>query len=276
MKPLITIVTVCYNSGKTIEKTIQSVLEQSSEDYEYLIIDGGSSDNTVDIIESYEDKFKGKLRWLSEKDNGWYDAMNKGIHLAQGSFINFLNSDDYYDQKVLTNVLGFIELNNISADSIVFGDSTNIYINSNGDKILRLIKAPNHISFTDNSLKDGMCGIRHQSMFIGINVFDQIGDLNVKYRLHADWDFLVKCVKANIRMYHINKNLTFYSMYGVSTKPNYEERHLLRKENGLYNFLDYYYIKDRWGIKVIMKKVLGEKNWNDLMFKLHEIRGAKK
>ena len=273
MQSLVTVVTVCFNSERTIAKTIESVLEQECTDFEYLIIDGGSKDRTIEIIKEYESAFKGKLRWISEKDNGWYDAMNKGIHLSKGRFINFLNSDDYFASDAIKLVCDYIRSNSVQDDEIIYGDSTNIYRDSKGKKYYKLIQAPNVVNFSDNALKNGMCGIRHQSMFTGRSVFKKIGDLNLKYRLHADWDFLVKCVKNGVKMYHINKNLTFYSMYGASTNPNYIERHMLRKDNGLYKGCDLYYLKDRWGLKVLMKKILGEQRWNDLLFRIHEMRG---
>ena len=80
--PLFSIITVSYNSQQTITKTIDSVLNQTCKDFEYIIIDGNSSDNTISIIKSYEKKFGNKLRWISEKDKGIYDAMNKGITLS--------------------------------------------------------------------------------------------------------------------------------------------------------------------------------------------------
>ena len=92
----VSIITVAYNSGNTLEHTIQSVLTQSYHDIEYIIIDGASSDNSVDIIRRNEQDFNGRLVWRSEKDRGIYDAMNKGIKLATGDVVGILNSDDYF------------------------------------------------------------------------------------------------------------------------------------------------------------------------------------
>ncbi len=272
MAPLISIVTVCYNSEKTISKTIDSVLEQNLTSVEYLIIDGGSKDNTLDIINGYKDQFGEKLKLISEPDNGWYDAMNKGIHNSRGDFIVFINSDDYFEKDAIRKVADFINEHTIISDSVVYGNSTNIYMNSRGEVLYRRIIAPSKLSVGDKALRNGMCGIRHQSMFIGRKVFQKVGMHNLKYKLHADWDFLIKCVHNNIPMYHLNQNLTYYSMYGVSTKSNYQERHLLRKDNCLYRVIDWNCILDCIGPKIIAKKVLGESRWNDFLFSFHSFR----
>lgn len=272
MRPLITIVTVCFNSEKTIGRTIKSVLEQDISEAEYIIVDGASKDGTLNIIEEYKGLFGDSLRIISEPDNGWYDAMNKGVLNSKGDFIVFINSDDYFEKDAIRTVVDFIKINNILDDAIVYGDSTNIYMNSKGTTLLRRIKAPDKITINDKALRDGMCGIRHQSMFTGRKVFETVGLLNLKYRLHADWDFLIKCIRNKISMYHIKQNLTYYSMYGASTKPNYRERHLLRKDNNLYNWIDLNCLQDRWGLKVIIKSVLGGNKWNDFLFWVHSVR----
>lgn len=270
MNSRLAIVTVCLNSEKTINKTIESVLKQNYEDYEYLIVDGGSTDKTKEIIESYIPTFNGKLRYISEKDNGWYDAMNKGIKNTTGDFVCFINSDDYFDDDVFYCISRHIEKNKIPNDSVIYGDSTNVYMNSKGDVYYRLIKAPKSINMSNPCLKDGMCGIRHQSMFTGRQVFNLVGELNLAYRLHADWDFMIKTLKSDINYVYLEKNLSFYSMYGASSKATYSERHRVRKDNGLYNYFDWTYLKDRFGIKTFVKLLLGDKYWNDMLFYFHK------
>src|SRR5680860_122406 len=99
----ISLITPSYNSAATIARTIDSVIAQNYPDLEYIIIDGGSKDNTAGVVASYQDKIK--LNFISEPDNGIYDAMNKGVKLATGEIIGILNSDDiFYDEKVLTTV----------------------------------------------------------------------------------------------------------------------------------------------------------------------------
>ena len=118
--PKITIITVCYNSEKTIKDTLDSVLKQSFVDYEHLIIDGKSKDNTLKIIKDYEMKYDGKLRVISEKDKGIYDAMNKGIKNAKGNIIGILNSDDIFaDKDVLHKIYEAFERENCQG---IYGD----------------------------------------------------------------------------------------------------------------------------------------------------------
>ena len=104
INPFITIVTVCYNSEKTIERTIKSVLSQQFTDYEYLIVDGVSKDTTLSIIQKYEPLFNGHMKWRSEPDKGIYDAFNKGCKWASGKYVWIVNSDDYMEPDALTKI----------------------------------------------------------------------------------------------------------------------------------------------------------------------------
>ena len=101
----ISIVTAAWNSGATLRDTIESVLSQTYPDIEYIIVDGASKDNTVEIIREYESRFNGRLKWISEPDRGIYDAMNKGIRMATGDVVGILNSDDYFtDSHVVEHI----------------------------------------------------------------------------------------------------------------------------------------------------------------------------
>jgi glycosyltransferase involved in cell wall biosynthesis len=97
----ISIVTTSYNSGKTIEETINSVLSQNYTNFEHIIIDGASKDNTMEIVKKYENQYNGKLKYISEPDKGIYDAMNKGIQLSTGDIVGLLNSDDTYSKNTV-------------------------------------------------------------------------------------------------------------------------------------------------------------------------------
>ena len=98
----ISVITVCYNSIATLQDTLESILRQTYPDVESIVVDGASKDGTVELIEKYSHQFSGRMKWLSEPDKGIYDAMNKGIGMATGDVIGFLNADDYYqDENVL-------------------------------------------------------------------------------------------------------------------------------------------------------------------------------
>lgn len=103
-KPFFSIITVCFNSATTIERTIKSILNQNFSDYEYIIVDGGSTDETIGIIKKYEPLFQGRLKWKSESDKGIYDAMNKGILRSEGTIIGIVNSDDWLEYDTLQTV----------------------------------------------------------------------------------------------------------------------------------------------------------------------------
>ena len=102
---LFSIITVCFNSAKTIRQTFDSVLSQSCKDYEYFVVDGASTDATVDVIKEYEPKFEGRMHWISEPDNGIYDAVRKGFSMANGDILAWIGSDDVYMPNAFANVL---------------------------------------------------------------------------------------------------------------------------------------------------------------------------
>lgn len=117
----ITIITVTFNSGETVRDTIESVLKQEYLNYEYLVIDGGSKDNTVDIVKEYEPQFGGRMKWISEKDKGMYDGINKGIRMATGEVVGIINSDVFYHRSDIFNIIAksFEENKDIQA---IYGD----------------------------------------------------------------------------------------------------------------------------------------------------------
>ncbi len=130
----VSIVTATYNSARTLGDTMKSVLKQTYPDIEYIVVDGSSTDNTKDVIRQYEPQFSGRLKWVSEKDGGIYDAMNKGIRMATGDIVGILNSDDYFtgDDVIERMVVNF-DAPNIDA---VYGDIHFIH-DGEPDKIVR-------------------------------------------------------------------------------------------------------------------------------------------
>ena len=116
----VSLITVTFNSGMTLRDTIQSVLSQSFPDIEYILVDGLSQDRTIKIVKEYEPLFQNRLKWVSEKDSGLYDAMNKGIRMATGDIIGIINSDDFYFRNdVITKIVEAFNDNNVQA---IYGD----------------------------------------------------------------------------------------------------------------------------------------------------------
>ncbi|RHJ54940.1 glycosyltransferase family 2 protein [Bacteroides sp. AM10-21B] len=151
----ISVVTVCYNAADTIERTMLSVLNQTYHDIEYIIIDGGSTDGTVDIIRKYADKI---AYWVSEPDKGIYDAMNKGIKVATGEWINFMNAGDIFcDKNVLTNIFS---TGSVDEYSFLFSD---FYVYEKGIKIK-----------VSASYEKGI--LLHQSIIYKRKLHDRLGD----------------------------------------------------------------------------------------------------
>lgn len=138
-KPFFSIITISFNSEKTIERTINSVLAQTCKNYEYIVVDGNSKDATLDIIKKYEPMFEGRMSWKSEPDKGIYDAMNKGIRRSKGDIIGIVNSDDWLEPNALENVWNAFEENGKSLDAVYCGWIKFHY--DNGDVQIILISA---------------------------------------------------------------------------------------------------------------------------------------
>lgn len=202
MKSKLSIVTVSFNSEKTIERTIRSVLLQAIDNYEYLIIDGGSSDKTVEIIKKYEPLFLGKMKWISEPDDGIYDAMNKGISLSIGNFIGFINSDDWYEANALKTVLDNIE--NYPDVDMFFG-VLNVWV---GEELVK-----SYCNFPNNISKDSLA---HPSVFLSRSTFEKIGGYSLSYRSASDYELFIRLFDYGIRYKYIGSSLANFQRGGIS------------------------------------------------------------
>jgi glycosyltransferase involved in cell wall biosynthesis len=198
--PLVSIITVVYNGAKHIEQTINSVLSRSYKNIEYIIIDGGSTDGTVDIIKQYESKID---YWQSERDNGIYFAMNKGISLAKGELIGILNADDYYLPDTIAKI---IEADKLNHADIYYGDMQYI---SEGGELLSAAKP-------DISKMNEMPAIFHPTCFVRKSVYDKAGMFDTQYKISSDYDFLLRCLKQNFSFHYIPDVLTCFRLGGMS------------------------------------------------------------
>lgn len=239
-QPLISIITVVFNAADTIEQTILSVINQSYINIEYIIIDGGSLDGTVEIIKKYQDKIK---HWRSEKDDGIYDAMNKGVGISNGDYIYFLGSDD-----ILT--IGFSEFCELLHDEsdIYYG---NVIFKSRNKKY------DGHFS----SFKLATRNICHQGIFYPKVVFKNYR-FDLRYKLHADYVLNMQCYgddRFNFR--YINKVIAVYNDAGNSAVAPLETEFLRDKLMYVkmnFNIVVYIYVLLRKAFKKAFKPLWAE------------------
>jgi glycosyltransferase involved in cell wall biosynthesis len=204
----LSIITVCYNSEKTIRKTIDSVLCQKYKDIEYIIVDGGSTDNTINIIREYGNQIS---KFISEKDNGIYEAINKGISLANGDIVGILNSDDiFYDNETISCIADCFNINH-NLDSII-GDI--VFVKPNG-KVHRHYSA---INWSPNKLSWGLMP-PHPSFYCKRILFDKFGMYRNDFKIAADYELFIRFFFINgVNYKYIPKILVKMNLGGISTK----------------------------------------------------------
>ena len=205
----ISVITVSYNSAATIKRTVQSVLDQDYVNIEYIIIDGFSSDGTLDVLSEFENKIS---VIISEPDNGIYDAMNKGLTYVTGDVVCFLNSDDFYsNNSVISQVANIMRDCNLDA---LYGDVC--YFSKNKpQKIVRWYHS-NH--FKPERLAWGWMPA-HQALFLSRQVVDRVGKFNINYKIAADYDYIIRSFyDQNLRYLHLPEVLVYMQMGGVSTR----------------------------------------------------------
>jgi len=206
--PLISVITVAFNGAATVEKAIRSVIEQTYSNIEYIVVDGGSSDGTLDIIHKYEEKID---YWISEKDAGIYDAMNKGVQLSAGDMVAFLNADDFYkDPGVLARVAKVMQAEQLDA---LYGD-VEFFRHGNQDDVVRRY---NSGRFTAGRLGWGWMPA-HPAMFLRRALFERYGLFRTDYRIAGDFEFIARVFKhPELRHRHLPETLVRMQMGGVST-----------------------------------------------------------
>ena len=252
-RPKFSIITIAYNSGKTIERTIKSVLEQSFPDYEYIVVDGLSSDNTLEIVKKYEPLFEGKMKWISEKDKGIYNAMNKGIKMSSGNVIGIVNSDDWLDKNALSNVYTSVQLNMHDDDSLYCGNLI-FHYNNGGEHIREASK-----NRLDTYAKSYDIGIFHPATFVGRKVYETVGLFDEQFSLNADTDFILRCYKEKKNFVFIPYVLSNMSDGGATnsghTAKEMQDRKLVLKKH-CKNPFEFWYLWSVYFIKIYAKRIL--------------------
>lgn len=237
--PLISIITVCYNSEKFIESTIKNVLSLEYNNIEYIIIDGGSKDSTLDLISKYRSKLS---YFVSEPDKGIYDAMNKGLEKASGDWVCFMNSGDlFYSNMILSRIFNSTISEQIN---VIYGDVIRLYENR---KVYLKAKPLSVLSYR--------IPFSHQSCFVRTSLMKQI-KYNIEYEIAADYDFFYKIY------YMLGGNTFMYfpvpiSICDATDSLSFRSLYLMSKE---YNKISSEHKDLRWyisSLKLRVKKLLG-------------------
>jgi glycosyltransferase involved in cell wall biosynthesis len=222
---LFSIITINYNNKNGLIKTINSVLNQDFQDYEYIIIDGGSSDGSKEIIESYvaDSKYKEHITfWCSEKDKGIYNAMNKGLSHATGQFINMMNSGDALCSNILTKLAPIAEQHK---NEILYGA---VNLIENGSFTMA---AGRSAEFLPQNM------IAHQSCFVPSEIYKKYGPYDESFRIVSDYDKFLCFYKNHEKFFYTNLIIADYDFEGLSTTNLEEvdkENIIIRKKYGYY------------------------------------------
>ena len=240
----ISLITVSYNSAATISDTFDSVLAQTYSDLEYIVVDGNSTDNTIDIIQEYEKRFNGKMRWISELDNGLYDAINKGIKMATGNIVGIIHSDDFYAHNTVLEQIAetFKKDTNIQT---VFGDVRFV----NPDDLNKTVRYYSSKKFTPKRFRFGFMPA-HPTFFAYKSNFEKVGYYETNYKIAADFELLLRFLYIHKLSYcYLPLDMITMRTGGLSTK-SYKSNILLNKEivkackrNGVYTNLFLVYLK---------------------------------
>lgn len=207
----VSVITPCLNSVKTIRQTIESVLNQTYPNIEYIIVDGGSKDGTLSVIEEYESLFQGRLRYVSEKDQGIYDAMNKGIKMSTGCLIGILNSDDYYEREAVEHC---IKRYTPGKEQVIYGYQRILQ----NERVVKIC-INSHKGIHQNMLP-------HPTCFVSREVYRKYGLFIKFFKIAADYEFMLRVYKKNVEFIQIPEVLANFRSGGASSS----ERTLIEKE----------------------------------------------
>ncbi|MFB9079876.1 glycosyltransferase family 2 protein [Flavobacterium procerum] len=221
--PKITVITVNYNDKDGLKKTLESVANQSYKDFEFIVIDGGSTDGSRELIEQYKDKIS---YWVSEKDNGVFHAMNKGIRASSAEFVIFMNGGDCFSNNTVLED----NANSLTADyDIYYGDN---YKQKGSSKRLKTYTEKLSFSFFYTS------SINHQSTFIRRRLFDDYFYYNENYKIASDWEFFVYAIcHQNVPYKYLKNTIAVYDFTGISSNPKFKDLYEQEKRQ---TFLKYF------------------------------------
>ena len=252
--PRVTVITVCLNAENSIEAALVSVAEQTYPRIEHLVIDGGSTDRTMELVGKYNNKV---ALIISEKDQGIYDAMNKGIRLSKGDIVYFLNADDrLHDPFVVSDVVAEFE-RRVEAD-IVYGKVVRVNVP------LRIKNTIDHDNFEYKVPRDRLKRSNPQQCYFSRRrVFDAVGGFDQRYPVCGDYDWILRCWNRGIRLDFMDRFFAFHSQDGLSYKRRYqairERVDLMARNISAREFLFYTLFASGRKIQHILKEVFSNK-----------------
>ena len=207
--PKFSIITVTYNAGKVLEDTIQSVVFQTYRNVEYISVDGGSTDNTLDVVHKYQERIS---KVISEPDKGLYDAMNKGIRMATGDYLCFLNAgDELHENETLQKIV--YTLKGKELPDVIYGETA--IVDEEGHFLhMRRLSTPEHLHW--KSFKEGML-VCHQA-FLTRRVLALANPYDLRYRFSADFDWCIRIMKQSKYLHNTHLTLIDYLNEGMTTQ----------------------------------------------------------
>ncbi len=246
-RPLVSVITAVLNGEKTIEKTIQSVLGQSYDLIEYIIIDGGSTDRTQDIIRKYEKGYSGRIRWISEPDNGISDAWNKGIRMASGELVGLINADDWYEVDAVEKIIRRRTEN----QAIICGN-------------VRLWNSHAKFTLKRSSLPgiESKMTIWHPGMFCPRQIYAKIGLYDTGLKVFMDYDFVVRCYLNAVQFRMVNECVADMRFGGISNRLiSLSMREALKIKNTYFgtrirHFYEYVFFQIYFHAIIFIKKLM--------------------
>lgn len=207
---ILSIITINRNNASGLEKTMKSVLAQTFKEFEYVVIDGASTDGSIDIIEKLEPQFEGMLKWISESDSGIYNAMNKGIRMATGDYIQVLNSgDNFADNTVVESMIN--ALGQANCLDILYGNMIKVW--PDGRKFKDICGGKKGLS-----MMDFYCGtLNHNCAYIRRSLFDKFGLYDENLKICSDWEWYLKAIPlGGIKPVYVDIDVTHFDMTGIS------------------------------------------------------------
>lgn len=225
---LLSIITINYNDKSGLEATFNSVFNQTFKTFEYIVIDGGSNDGSEELIEENIDKIH---YWVSEKDKGIFNAMNKGIKAAKGDYLLFLNGGDtFYNEQVLANAIPQIS----KEQQIYYGDVQRIF--NDGTKTIKTYPKTLKFSFFIDS------ALAHQSTIVKKTLFEDLFYFNENYKVFGDWEFFICAIcKYNISYKHLDLVIANYDMSGISSSKDIQNKYYIERENTYKKYFLHFY-----------------------------------